>query len=120
MSLIVLADTYSDWLAVATTQRNPTTTNSPSKAELSCPMTSKDIRSSSWAQTAERQATVTTPDRSETALASRATVSPTARGQTPCTAARHVFGANFAVKASSASEAGRGERRLMLQAKWFG
>ncbi|MGC1800549.1 MAG: hypothetical protein WA701_09200, partial [Solirubrobacterales bacterium] len=51
--------------------------------EVICPLS----KSSSWAQVEERQATVTTPSRSETGDASRAIASPTATGQALCTAA---------------------------------
>ena len=82
-------------------------------------------KSSSWAQVEERQATVTTPSRSETGDASRAIASPTAPGQALCTAASRVAGSaplerladrgcdrpGCAAAAHAALRAGRGRQR---------
>jgi hypothetical protein len=64
--------------------------------------------SSSFAQTAERQATVTTPPRSETGSASAAISGPAAAPQHLCTRASVVAGAARSITRASASEIGRG------------
>ena len=70
------------------------------------------MRSSSWAQTADEQVTVSTPSRSPVGSAWAAIASPTADGHTRWTSASVVCGASRSASAPIASDSGRGSRRL--------
>ena len=76
-------------------------------------VSSGPMRSSSCAQTADAQVTVSTPSRSPVGSACAATTSPTASGHTRWTSASVVCGASRSASAAMACDSARGSRRLM-------
>src|SRR5919197_959332 len=98
-------------LAGADEQRSDRTVCAP-RAALIRPTSSGPMRSSSWAQTADEQVTVSTPSRSPVGSAWAAITAPTTSGQTRCTSASVVWGARRSARAAMAWDSGRGWVRL--------
>src|SRR5262249_44182741 len=69
-------------------------TGAPSRRSLSLATSSGPISSSSCAQTADSQLTMSVPSRAAVGYATAAIVAPTASGQTRCTDASRVIGAS--------------------------